>query len=112
MKNRTTTWASNSASIYFSKENKNINLKRYTDPYIHCCIIYNNQDMEAIQVSINRLMVKKRCSIHTMEYYSVIKKNEILPIGDNTDGPRGHYAKWNDSTEKDKYPIISLICGI
>ena len=50
--------------------------------------------------------------IYTMEYYSVIKKNEIMPLT----------AIWMDleiiilsrvsQTEKDKYHMISLICGI
>ena len=30
---------------------------------------------------------------HTMEYYSTIKKKEILPFAKNIDGPQGHYAK-------------------
>ena len=47
-----------------------------------------------------------------MEYYSTIKKNEILPF----------VARWVDlenimlseisQTEKDKYHMISLVCGI
>ena len=50
--------------------------------------------------------------INTMEYYSAIKRNEIMPFA----------VTWMDleiviqsevsQKEKDKYPIISLICGI
>ena len=31
--------------------------------------------------------------VHAVEYYSVIRKKEILPVFDNMDGPRGHYAE-------------------
>ena len=50
--------------------------------------------------------------IYAMEYYSAFKKNKILPL----------VATWMDleniilskvsQTEKDKYYMISLICGI
>ena len=49
---------------------------------------------------------------HTLEYYSAIKKNEIMPFA----------ATWMEleiiilsevsQTEKDKYHMISLICRI
>ena len=46
---------------------------------------------------------------YTMEYYSAIKNNEIMPFA----------ATWMDlefiilrKSVKDKYPVISLICGV
>ena len=56
--------------------------------------------------------IKKMGYLYTMEYYSAIKKNKIMPFA----------ATWMDleivilseisQTEKDKYHMISRICGI
>ena len=56
--------------------------------------------------------IKKVWYVYTMEYYSAIKKNEIMPFA----------ATWIDldiiirsevsQKEKDEYHMILLICGI
>ena len=50
-------------------------------------------------------------NIYTVECYSAIKKKEIMPLCRNMDGPRNYHTKWSQ-TEKDKYHMKSLICGI
>ena len=49
-------------------------------------------------------MHKKMWYIYTMEYYSAIKKCHLQ----QRDAPRNYHPK----SEKDKYHVISLICGI
>ena len=53
----------------------NYNLKRYIHPTVHGSSVYNSQDMEATQVSING-WIKEMLYIYTMEYYSAIKRME------------------------------------
>ena len=49
---------------------------------------------------------------HTMDYYSAIKKNEILPFAATWMDLEGLMLSEISQTEKDKYRMISLICGI
>ena len=80
-------------------------------PNVHCSTIYNSQDMEATQMSTDRGMDKDVVHIQ-MEYYSAIKNNEIMSFA----------AAWMDlkiitlsevsQTEKNKYHMISHLCGI
>ena len=56
--------------------------------------------------------IKKMWCIHTMEYYSAIKKNEILPFAATWMDLEGIMLSGISQTEKDKYCMLSLICGI
>ena len=76
-------------------------------PNVHSSTIYNIQDMEATLVPINRWMDKEG-----VEYYSAIKKNEILPFAATSMDPENIMLSEISQTKKDKSHIISLICGI
>ena len=55
---------------------------------------------------------KKMWNIHTMGWYSVLKKESKSAVCDNMDEPRGHYAKGNSPSQKDKSrrpPVISSV---
>ena len=56
--------------------------------------------------------LKEMWYIYTMEYYSTIKKNEILPLAETWMDLEGILLSEISQTEKDKYYMISLICGI
>ena len=51
---RTTIRSSNSTSSYLSEGNEITILKQYLHAYVHSSVIYNNQDVEKTEVSINR----------------------------------------------------------
>ena len=109
-KNRATIWSSNPTTGHIPTENKI--LKRYMYSSVHCSTIYNSQDMEATQMSINRWMDKDVMFIYNGILLSHKKKNEMLPFA----------ATWMDleiitpseasQIEKDKYHMISFIWEI
>ena len=56
--------------------------------------------------------MKKLWYIYTMEYYSVIKKNEVVSFAETWMDLETVIQTEVSQKEKDKYHIISLICGI
>ena len=73
---------------------------------------YNRQDLEGAQVSISR-WVDKTTVGHLHNGILLGRKNEeSFVLSDSIDGPGEHYSKWNKPWEKNKYHMISLICGI
>ena len=55
--------------------------------------------------------IKKMWYIYTMEHYSDIKKNEILPFAKTRMDLEGIMLSEISQSEKDKYCMISLKCG-
>ena len=49
---------------------------------------------------------------HTMEYYLAIKRNEILPFATTGIELESTVLSEISQSEKDKYHMISLVCGI
>ena len=79
IRNGSALWPSDSTLGILSEEIWNTNLKEHKHPYVHCSVTHNHQDTEALQVSIDEWR-KQLWYIYTMEYYSAIKKKDILPF--------------------------------
>ena len=76
--------------------------------HVYSSMIHNSQEVEVIQMSIDR-WIKKMWYIHTMEYCSALKRKEIL----------SHVTTWMNTedimlseinqSQKDKYHVIPFI---
>ena len=108
--NRTTLWSSICTTGYLPKEYKNTNSKGYMHPYVYSSIIYSSQDTEAAQVCVYGWI--KMWYVHAMEYYSAIRKNDIFPFAPTWMELEGIMLSEISESEKDKYHMVSLICGI
>ena len=84
-KNRVTTWSSNPTPGHISRKDENSNSERFMHSSVHSSTVHNSQDMETAGMSMN-MNGWRRCGvcvyihthIHTMEYYSAIKRIEYL----------------------------------
>ena len=56
--------------------------------------------------------IKKMWYIYTMEYYSAIRKNQILPFATTWMELESIKLSEISQAEKEKYQMISLICGV
>ena len=88
---------------------------------VHSSIIYRAKIWKQPKCPSTDEWIKKMwcmcVCVHThihiqMEYYSAIKKNEILSLAVTRIELEGIMLNEISRTEKDKYCILSLICGI
>ena len=79
---------------------------------MHCSVVYNGQDMEAAQVFISRRVDKTTMGhLHDGILFSH-KKEKILPFVTEWMDLENIMLSEISQSEKDKYRMISLICGI
>ena len=64
--------------------------------YVQCSTVYNSQDTELTQVSIDGWMDKENSHTHNGILFNYKKRKQSRHF-DNIDGPWQHYAKWNKS---------------
>ena len=83
-------------------------LKRYLHSYVCCNIIHNGSDMEST-LSVHQWMngFKNVIYIHSRILFS-LKKEKNPVIYNNMKDPGAHHIS---QTKKDKYHMISPICG-
>ena len=75
-------------SHFWAYTQENHNSKRYMHINVHCTAIYNSQDMEATEMSINRGMDKENV-VHIYNGILVsLKKEQNNAIFSNMDGTR------------------------
>ena len=63
-------------------------------------------------MSIKRVMDKENVNIHTTEYYSAVKRNEIMPLAATQVDMEIIILSELSQTENNKYHMILPICGI
>ena len=112
VKNETTLWPSNSTSGDLSIETQALAQKNIcTLMFIAALFTIAKIWKQPKYPSIDK-WIKKWWYIFTMEYYSAIKGNEILPFATAWMDLEGIMLSEISQSEKYKYYMISLICGI
>ena len=73
-------------------------------PYVYFSIIYNNQDLEAAQVSTSSWVGKTAMAYLHNGILLDCKKERIFTFCDSMNGPGKHYAKWNKPVRERQIP--------
>ena len=90
--------------VMYPKKPKTLIWKNICPSSVHCSIIYNHQDMEAIQVSINKWVDKTTMGhLHVWILLGTTKK-ESFTLCNSRNGPGEHYANWKKAVRERQVP--------
>ena len=81
-------------------------------PSVHSSTIYNSQDVETAEYPSTDDWFKKMWYVYTVEYYSAVKENEIMPFAATWMGLESIILTKANRAELDKYYMISLTCEL
>ena len=77
------------------------------DPNVYRALVTTARTWKQPKCPLTDEWIRKMWYTYTMEYYSVIKKNKVMP----SDGPRDYHTNSSKSS-KGEYYMISLVSGI
>ena len=80
-------------------------------PYVHSSTIHHTKTWKQSKCPSTDEWIRM-WYIHTMKYYSAIKRNEIMPFAVTWIGLEIIILNEVSQKEKEKYYVISLVCGI
>ena len=114
IKNRSSFWpsCSTSESTCISKGTENANLKNITTPVSIAVLFTVAMIWKQPRCPSVDAWIKQLWDIYTMECYSAVKKKKVSPFATAWMDLENIMLSEISQSEKDKYHMISLICGI
>jgi hypothetical protein len=80
--------------------------------HVYCSTIHNSQVMETAEMLHNGRMVKKIWYLCTMEFYSAMKKNEILSFTSKWMELKNIILSKSSQAQKTKSHVFFLLCRL
>ena len=109
-KNRTIIWPGNPTCRHIPGENHNS--QRYIHPKVHSSSITIARTWKQPKCPSAEEQIWKMWHIHTMDYYSAIKRNKIVPFSEMWVNLETVTHSKVSQKEKNKYSILMCICEI
>ena len=109
LKNINTIWPWNPTPWNLPKEYNFSDSKRHMHPYVYTALFIIAKIWKQPKCPSVNEWIKKRWYIYTMEYYSAIRKKQILPFATTWMELEGIMLSEISQAEKDKYHMISLL---